>query len=119
MLLRLVALFAAIVVSVSCSSPRSTTASDSRLLGKFCHSSLDAAVCIQFKSDQTYEEDFASSAVGISNGPIKSGRWQQKAGEVWLFPAGDSRRVLKILEQNGALVLSEIADSKIIRTYCQ
>jgi hypothetical protein len=98
---------------------------DPRVIGHFCHSSIDSSLCLDLKADHTYTESFSGGIITLGpNGeippisePRESGRWEQDDGEVVLFPREGKRRTLKITESQASLFLSESKDGKVIRKY--
>ena len=109
---------------VGCASPVER-ASDPRLIGSFCHASIDAALCLDLKEDHTYTESFSGGGLIVlgPNGelpppePRGSGRWEEQAGEVVLYPVEGKRRFLRIKESQATVFLAEFKGGKLIREY--
>jgi len=116
----------AVVFLAGCMSAGKSTVPESKLIGQFCHTSIDAALCIYFKADHTYTEsfsDFASNVKVGENGeflahvePRDSGSWRLESQRVLLFPAKGQKRTLGIEEVGESIRLHE-SNGKFSREY--
>jgi hypothetical protein len=118
--------FLSILFLVGCVLPEKSTVSEGELIGQFCHSSIDAALCLTLKADHTYTESFSNAGGNVRVGdkgelvvptePRGSGVWRLEGNRVLLFPATGKKRTLGIEQVGGSIRLHE-ANGKYSREY--
>ena len=118
--------FLTMVFLAGCVSPEKSTVSENELIGQFCHSSIDAALCLTLKADHTYTESFSNAGGNVRVGdngqlvipeePRGSGVWRLEGNRVLLFPTTGKKRTLGVERVEGAIRFHE-SNGKFSREY--
>ena len=101
----------------ACAATRGFSISESKLVGEFCHASIDASLCLDLKADHTYSESFSGGGLVIvgPNGempkvapePRGSGEWRLEQNRLLLLPIKGPKRVLSVEPVDGSILLHE------------
>lgn len=104
-------------LSAGCASVGSSSVPESAVIGEFCHSSIDAATCLDLKVDHTYSETFTGGGTLVlgpsgelpkhAPEPRGSGRWRLEQSQLVLLPTDGRKRTLNIEGVGESLVLRE------------
>ena len=113
--MRVVASFI-ILMLTACTSAIRWGVADRDVIGEFCHSSIDAALCLNLRADHTYTETFSGGGSVIlgPDGIAKSrperrgsGDWRLEANRLLLSPLEGKKRLLIIKDAGDSIKLTE------------